>query len=184
MHGVRTWLAQTHWKCQPGQKVVDFGCGTAAVLSHLPKDVSYVGLDADEGYLALARKRWKKRARFVDGTPQDLDAGRVEALDGADLVMCNGLLHHLDDEEARHALQLAKRILSPSGKLVCYEPVWLPEQGRVARWVMSLDRGRHIRHTEQWRDLVASVFTRFSMTVERGLLRIPYDHVIIECRNA
>ena len=48
---------------QPGQRIVDIGCGPAYYLADLPA-VDYHGFDTDARYIDHARKRFGSRGRF------------------------------------------------------------------------------------------------------------------------
>jgi hypothetical protein len=93
-----------------------------------------------------------------------------------------GLLHHLDDNEVIQALELSKSIINPAGRLVCIEPTFLIHQRRFSKWMMSKDRGQHVRGEHEWKDLVSRVFDVFSTNITTGLItRLPYIHIVIEC---
>ena len=47
-----------------GTQLLDIGCGTAALLEHLPDDVGYHGFDLSDRYIAAARTRWGARGQF------------------------------------------------------------------------------------------------------------------------
>lgn len=178
---MRRWLSQNFWRLQGGEKVVDVGCGPAAILKHLPRDVRYVGFDISEKYIATARGRYGDRGTFLVGTAGDFLPNPAPQMCDADLVMCTGLLHHLTDDETLQILHLANRILRPGGRLVCYEPTFLIHQGRLSRWFISRDRGRNVRTEAEWKGIVRQVFPGASTHIVTGMVRIPYIHIVIEC---
>ena len=180
----RQWLADEIWRCSNGDKFVDVGCGTGDVLEHLPPGVHYVGFDISEAYIDLARRRFGDRATFLVGTAGTFLDEPDSTLLGADLMVCNGLLHHLEDHEVREVLDLAATVLRPDARLVCFEPTFLPRHPPFGRWIMSKDRGKNIRTLAEWNDLARTVFPSSTSRVVTGLLRLPYTHVIIECHNA
>ncbi|OGX06021.1 MAG: hypothetical protein A3G87_08400 [Omnitrophica bacterium RIFCSPLOWO2_12_FULL_50_11] len=53
---VRRQYAEKYIRAQPGQRVLDIGCGTGDILDFLP-DVDYVGFDMDPAYISAARQR-------------------------------------------------------------------------------------------------------------------------------
>jgi SAM-dependent methyltransferase len=179
----RRWLAANVWKCNGDEKVIDLGCGTGDALEQLPPSVRYIGVDISEGYVELAQKRFGARARFLVGTATTLLERGATELHGADLMVCNGLLHHLDDEEVLDVLELAATVLRPEGRFVCFEPTYLQYQQPLSRWVMGQDRGRNIRTDVEWSELVRRVFPDTSTRILTGLLRLPYTHVVIESTN-
>ena len=86
-----------------GDRVLDLGSGTGALLSYMPQGVTYVGVDVDEGYVAAARERYGGRAEFVHA-----DATAYEPEGDFDLAVAYGVLHHLDDDQARGLLRAAR----------------------------------------------------------------------------
>ena len=181
------WMGREFWLLQPGQKVLDIGCGPATLLDHVqfPPGVKYVGFDISEAYVEHARQRWAHDPdkQFVVGVAEDFIAAMPPQMAGADLVLMNGLLHHLDDGEAKTALQLARKALAPDGRLVCLEGCFLVRHEPIDHWLVSRDRGRNVRSEPEWKRLVASVFDHFETYVLTGLLRIPYTHIAIVARR-
>jgi len=177
----RRWLAERYWRVSARMNIVDIGCGTGDVLEYLPATVRYAGFDVSDEYIAHARSRYGGRGAFFVGTAGDFLIARPNEMTSADLVLCNGLLHHLDDAESQEVLTLAKRILAPDGRLVCFEPTFVANHPRVSRWLMSQDRGKNVRTDAEWRVLAESVFENVQTEIVVGLYRIPYMHIVIEC---
>lgn len=179
----RSWLAKNVWKLKGGETVIDLGCGSGTVLDYMPPDMDYVGVDINESYVRAARKRFSERGRFFLGKVSDFlnqDDSRIRT---ADIVLCNGLLHHLPDDEVIELLELSKRIMKPNGRLVCIEATYLAHQTRLSKWIVSTDRGRFVRSEQEWKDLLSRAFNCYSTRILTGLIRIPYTHIVIECVN-
>lgn len=181
-HRARIWIAENFWRVTVGQKIVDFGCGPGTVLGYLPQDIEYAGFDISDEYIETARRVHadKKNTTFFKSDVHSLLGTHDARLANADLVLCNGLLHHLNDAEAVEVFRLAQEIMKPSGRLVCVEPVFLVHQSAFSRWLMSKDRGCNIRTEQQWRDLARKVFERYATSISVDLIRIPYVHIFIE----
>lgn len=177
------WMAANFWKPIAGNKIVDCGCGTGSVLEYLPAGTDYVGFDLSEEYIESARRRYGVRGTFLLGTARDLLNHPDPRLQSADLVLCNGLLHHLNDGEVIEVLELARHLLSPTGRLIAWEPTFLCRQTFWSRWIMRQDRGQFIRTEDRWKEIVAQVFPRSRSWVLTGLYRIPYIHLVFECRT-
>ena len=104
----RRWIARNIWKVSGGEKVVDIGCGPGSSLKYLPDEIEYLGFDVSEDYIEAARESFPGRGTFLVGTALDfLDETRLA---DADLVLCNGLLHHLPDDEVMAVFESSKRI--------------------------------------------------------------------------
>ena len=177
----RAWLASSFWRLKGGEYVVDIGCGSGAVLNHIPSDTNYLGIDVSEKYIDAAREKHATNATFFLGSAHDFLNQDSSRLNNTDLVICNGLLHHLPDDEALEVLGIAKRLLKPGGRLVCLEATYLTRQGRLSRWIVSTDRGRYVRSEQEWKALVSQTFERCSSHILTGLIRVPYTHIVIEC---
>ena len=180
----RKWLADNYWKISAGQKVVDVGCGSGATLADLRGDITYLGFDISKDYIAAAQQRFETRATFIVSTAQQLLDAPDPRLNDSDLVLCNGVLHHLDDEEVIRVLKLAKQILRDSGRLVCFEPTYLAHQGFLSEWLMRRDRGKNVRLESEWKQLTSTVFEFFQTSIATNLYWLPYIHIVIECRKS
>jgi ubiquinone/menaquinone biosynthesis C-methylase UbiE len=179
----RKWIAEEVWRLRGDEKVVDIGCGPGSSLSYLPKSVEYFGIDLSEAYIDTARKTYGDRGTFIVGTAQDFTGNSDPRLNNADVVLCNGLLHHLCDAEALEVLELSRKILKSGGRLICLEATFLRRQTRISKWIVSRDRGKYVRSEQEWKKLIETVFDFYSTSVLTGLIRIPYTHIVIECFN-
>ena len=163
---------------RPGDRILDLGCGVADVLAALPA-VDYLGVDANPDYVAAAARRHGGRGRFVCAR---IDQAALDAPASYDLVLGLGVLHHLDDGEALGFLRLAARALRPGGRLVTHDGCFVAGQSRLARLLVSWDRGKNVRRADAYRALAAQVFPEVALHVRHDMLRIPYSLAILECR--
>src|SRR5262245_48377274 len=131
------------------ERIVDVGCGPADILDELPVAVQYVGLDISDEYIEAARRRYAHRGLFLTGSVEDW--AQDVRVQGADLVFSNGVLHHVDDDEAKKIVKFAYEVLSPRGRFVFYEPCYLLWQSRLSAYLMSKDRGQNIRTEQEWK---------------------------------
>lgn len=158
-------------------RVLDVGCGTAAILDYLPSDVIYFGFDISQPYIEHARQKYSGRGEFFC---ELLDIERLHTLPKFDVVLAIGVLHHLDDAEARHLMQLGVQCLDDGGRFVSIDPCFAEKQNPVARFLISRDRGQNVRTQGGYQSLSEGIFS----TV-RGELRhrawIPYTHWFMEC---
>ncbi len=132
-----------------GLRILDVGCSTGTCAGHVVdmERNEYVGVDADAGYVEIARRRHPK-GRFVA-----MDARRMEFPDRHfDRVLFVGVLHHMDDELARDVLHDAHRVLRDDGCVLVAEPLFTRER-HLSTLLLTFDRGRFIRDVSGYRGL-------------------------------
>ena len=177
---LRRRLIERYVRPKSGDKVIDIGCGPAPALHWLP-DVKYVGLDINPECIALAQRTYGSRGTFVVGDPQSVQGD--SRFRDADIVMLFGVLHHLDDQDAAYCFRFAHDALKERGRFMSYDPCWMPNQGAISKYLMSMDRGRNIRNEQQYRELAATVFENVVASRDTKPLRIPYVSIILECEK-
>ena len=160
-------------------RVLDIGCGPAAFYARY-RDVAgleYVGIEPNEAYVKDAEQRFPGIELHTGTVPQVREriSGRF------DLVVLEGVLHHIDDATAREALAFAGERLAPGGRIVALDPVILPRQNPIARAIAMLDRGKHVRTLDGYRKLAVEALPQARVDVRAlsGQLRVPYDHSVL-----
>jgi len=176
----RRILVRDYFPRMEGRRMLDIGCGTAEILRHLPARMAYVGFDASAAYIVQAKARFGERGIFRAELVRE---ATLEGMQGFDLVLAFGLLHHLDDDEADMLFALAASALVEGGSLLTIDPVYVAGQAASARWMISKDRGQNIRSPEAYRALAEKHFTDVTVSVRHDLLYIPYSHAILQCRT-
>lgn len=179
----KKWLAGNVGNSRDGQTIVDAGCGSGALLKHLPKAVDYFGFDISESYICTAQSRFPGRGEFICGDAARFIDEKEELKGAVDVVLTFGVLHHLDDEAALELLRAAHQLLKRGGRYVSFEPTFLRHQQWLSRWIVSMDRGQNVRHEHQWQRLVSSVFSDYETSIITGLYRIPFTSIIIEAHK-
>jgi cyclopropane fatty-acyl-phospholipid synthase-like methyltransferase len=102
-----------HIRPSPGDFVVDLGCGPGDILDYLP-NVRYLGFDVNPAYIKAALSRYGSMGEFRMSS-----VNRAELTDlfgHVDIVMANGVVHHLDDEDAEHLFALASSLSEPRSR--------------------------------------------------------------------
>src|SRR5437016_876184 len=78
-----------------GDRILDIGCGPGNLLQFMP-EVRYVGYDPNPRYIAAATTRFGTRGRFHCGTLTHISDSEAGSFD---VVLANGVLHHISDAE-------------------------------------------------------------------------------------
>jgi 2-polyprenyl-3-methyl-5-hydroxy-6-metoxy-1,4-benzoquinol methylase len=180
--GNSSWQTVLHEYVRPlpGEKILDLGCGPGAILNFLPA-VNYTGFDIDEEYIRSAKERFGTKGRFLCGNPglAEIESER----ETFDVVMSIGVLHHVDDADAAKLLALACSALRPGGRLITYDGCYTPNQSRIAKWLLSRDRGKFVRAPEEYIRLASVHFSKVEPSIRHDLLRVPYTHLIMRCSD-
>ena len=99
------------------------------------------------------------------------------------VILVNNGIHPGEPDGIDASIELSKRIMKSNGRLVCVEATFLARQTRLSRWIVSKDRGRHVRLEQEWKNLISQAFDSYSTCILTGLTRIPYTHIVMECAN-
>lgn len=174
----RTTIVQQFIRPVPGMRILDLGCGTAEILGFLPDDIRYVGYDMSAEYIAAAQQKFGHRGQFHCRL---LEQTEVQHLEPFDLVMGIGILHHLDDAEARSFMALAKSALKPGGRVLTRDPCYAAGQNPIARFLIARDRGQHVRTQPAYEAIPAGLFPHVQGWLTHQTW-IPYTHWTMECR--
>lgn len=140
-------LALQHYSGQ--RRILEIGCsvGNIADVFRDKGDIHYTGVDIDEPALSVARDRFAGDDRFVF-TNAPLDDFIAQAMQW-DYVLIAGVLHHVDEDDARKMVRDCAALTAPGGCLVVSEPVPLrPNDGLAFKVIHKVEQGQFLRETD------------------------------------
>jgi SAM-dependent methyltransferase len=128
--------------------VLDVGCGPGTNAPRFAH-AKYLGIDINDRYIRLARKRYRRDFLVADVTTSEaIPSGSY------DFILVNSFLHHIDTPDAQRVLSRASEFLTADGHLHSVELV-LPEKTGIPRWLALHDRGKFPRSLSTWREIFA-----------------------------
>jgi ubiquinone/menaquinone biosynthesis C-methylase UbiE len=126
---------------EPGQRVLDLGCGTGALAVRAARRGAIVkGIDINPEMLAIARRRVEEeqlgeRVELAEQGVAELDGEEGESYDAVTSGLC---FSELSDDELRYTLDQVARLLKPGGLLLVADEV--SPRHAIARALRSLLR--------------------------------------------
>ncbi len=180
--GARRWLrrfARDTVRAPKKTRILDIGCGPASLLTYL-SDVEYIGFDRNQAYIDQAKRNFKNRGIFIC---DDVKNFSNYSLEPVETVVAIGLLHHLTNSLVIEVLQSIVNTLKPGGRLVTADPCFHPDQSVIQRFVVSHDRGMHVRAFDEYVALCSTTFPSPAARFESAHIPFPYFACIMEAKR-
>jgi SAM-dependent methyltransferase len=154
---------------QPALSYLDLGCGTGFLRDYL-RGEDYLGVDLNARYIAAACRKRGNCFRVGDA----LTVGQLPRQ--FDRVICIGLLHHLDDAQARTALAQCRSCLKSGGEVFVLDALWPRRKWSLGAALRRSDNGAFVRTLPEWERLFAS---ELAVRVLRTAAQWPLDYVFL-----
>lgn len=158
-------------RLQPGEQVLEVGCGTGDVALLAQEQVgaggAVVGVDPAPEMLAVARRKAQARR-----SPVTFQLGVIEALpfpdQRFDVVFSSLMMHHLPGALKQDGLTEIARVLKPGGRLVIVD--LKRPQSHLERGISVLMLHRHLHLASGVQDLAPLVRAAGFSAIETGPL--------------
>ncbi len=100
--------------------IVDYGCGEGEILHYIPhkRIGSFHGYEVNRACLPVAKKKWSrlKTVHFAGIDRRALPSLGIK--NTVDALFLIGVVQYLPQEDLRHVLKQAKKVLKPGGQLL------------------------------------------------------------------
>lgn len=156
-------------------RIFDIGCGPGHIIKYIPERIDYIGFDINSRYIASANRRFGSRGHFV---LRAFDRSAAADYGQPDLIIMNGVLHHMDNVCARLTLENIAAVLPDQGVFFGLDGCYRVGQNPISRYLLQNDRGQFVRTALEYQKLVNSVFPRTEVFVREDLSWIPYTFAI------
>ena len=155
--------------------ILDIGCGPGNKSIHFKNSKLYIGLDISQIYINEARQLYGSFGKFYTMSATEIDKLPYSDID---LVLLNGVFHHLSDEQVKEVLEKVSKKLSKNGVLVTVDPTLV--KGRFfANSIVSKDRGMHVRTPSS----LIAITEKYLKTIDCDVIKQkfpPYQRVMLK----
>tara|TARA_B110000967_G_scaffold197059_1_gene228361 strand:+ start:5280 stop:5894 length:615 start_codon:yes stop_codon:yes gene_type:complete len=161
------------------KKVLDIGCGPAEILEYIPSAV-YYGFDIDRRSINYAKNKFKNNNYHFFCKRFEKDD--LKRLPKFDYVILFGILHHIDNVEAKNILYLCKKVMKKNAILLTEDPIFIKKQNLIAKFLITRDRGMNVRIKDDYTNLVKTHFKKIKSNITRQFF-IPYTWFSMVCKK-
>ncbi|CEK10250.1 class I SAM-dependent methyltransferase [Legionella hackeliae] len=150
--------------------LLDLGCGEGNLCHWISSYSNYYGVDYSEEYLAHAKNLYGTKGEFIS---LDFCSSKFDQLPNSlDIIVGIGLIHHLADEDIK---KIQDNIINhhKNAIILTIDPVLLDRQHRIAKFMVSKDRGAFVRTLSQYQLLMPDYDYHLD-----NFCKIPYNHVL------
>lgn len=159
--------------------ILDIGCGPAEIIDHIP-ECKYYGYDIDKRSIAYAKKKYSnKNYHFFC---KKFESKEIKKLPKFDFVILFGILHHLNNSQAKNILALCKKRMKKNSKLLTEDPIFIKNQNFIAKFLISKDRGKNVREKKGYLNLLNTQFKKLKFRILRQPF-IPYTWFTTVCKK-
>ena len=155
--------------------ILDIGCGPGNQSIHFKNSKLYIGLDISQIYINEARQLYGSFGKFYTMSATEIDKLPYSDID---LVILNGVFHHLSDEQVKEVLEKVAKKLGKNGVLVTVDPTLV--KGRIiANSIVSKDRGMHVREPSS----LLAITEKYLKTINCDVIEQkfpPYQRIILK----
>lgn len=131
-----------------GARVLDFGCGTGALLALLSERkqiASGIGCDVSGDAIATAKAAQTRLSNDVLDFRHVMDLAEIPT-NTFDVVIMVDVLHHIPSKRQREAIDVAARRVAPGGRLIYKDMTQHPFWRRWANTTHDLLLSRQLVH--------------------------------------
>lgn len=121
-------------------RIVDIGCGPGLLTNSAIKNgFSYLGTDSNKTIIKYCKEKYlfPGQATFTSSPIPSIEV----SIQPSDIVILNGVMHHLNNEEVNHLLHH----LSSSGLIIIADHFLDQTVGAWPKFLQRRDRGKYVR---------------------------------------
>ena len=99
-----------------------------------------------------------------------------------DFIILFGILHHLDNKQAKKIINLCKRKMKKDTRLLTEDPILIENQNIIAKFLIKSDRGTNVRREKEYLNLFKPNFKYIKAKITNQFF-IPYTWFTVVCKK-